>query len=135
MPLFEWNDSYSVGVSEVDRQHKVLFDLINNLHDSMKRGEGNKIMGQILDELAAYTKTHFKYEEDRFERFGYKLKDEHIKFHRDFVEKVDGFQTDFNKGSGMLSMKIISFLRDWLINHIKTEDPKYRELFNASGLR
>ncbi len=134
MSLFEWNDSYSVGVSEVDRQHKVLFDLINNLHDSMKKGEGNNVMGQILDELTDYTKNHFKYEEDRFARFGYELKDEHMRFHREFVSKVEGFQSDFKNNKGMLSMKVISFLRDWLLKHIKTEDPKYTELFNANGL-
>ena len=38
MSLIEWKDEFSVGVAEVDLEHRDLIDLINDLHSLM--GEG-----------------------------------------------------------------------------------------------
>jgi len=35
--FFEWSDDLSVGIEEVDDQHKVLADLINGMHDALTR--------------------------------------------------------------------------------------------------
>ena len=36
MAFFEWNDSYSVGVVEIDRQHQRLIDFIDQLYEAME---------------------------------------------------------------------------------------------------
>ena len=36
MPLIDWTEKMSVGVEEIDNQHKELVDIINHLHDSLK---------------------------------------------------------------------------------------------------
>ena len=35
--LFQWSDSFSIGLQEVDEQHKVLVGLLNELHEAIVR--------------------------------------------------------------------------------------------------
>lgn len=41
MPLIQWNESLSVGVVEIDRQHRKLVELINDLNNAMRQGKGH----------------------------------------------------------------------------------------------
>ena len=63
MALIAWNDSYSVKVKQMDEQHKKLVEMINQLHDAMKVGQGKQVVGDVLNALVSYTKTHFASEE------------------------------------------------------------------------
>jgi hemerythrin len=36
MAFFQWNPECSVGVAEMDRQHRALAEIINRLHETMK---------------------------------------------------------------------------------------------------
>lgn len=50
MPLMTWNDNeFSVNIKELDTHHKRLFDLVNDLHDTMKQGKaGDTLEGSFL---------------------------------------------------------------------------------------
>ncbi len=135
MGLLTWDDSYSVGVSEIDTQHKKLFNLINDLFDAMKAGNGRSIIGKIIKELADYTVYHFGYEEKLFEKFDYPETATHNKEHKDFVETVSKFQKEFNEESAMLSMEVMNFLKKWLQDHIKGTDQHYTAFFNEHGIK
>lgn len=50
MALIEWESKFSVGVFEIDNQHKQLVKIINTLFDAMKQGAGNKVLGRIIHE-------------------------------------------------------------------------------------
>lgn len=123
--LFPWTDKLSVGITEIDNQHKKLVYLVNQLHKAMKTQKGAHESGKILDELAQYVVTHFKYEEDLFEEKQYPLQGEHIQLHKDLVDKVSAFHDEFKKGKAGLSMDLMYFLTDWLKNHIMKADKAY----------
>lgn len=46
--LFPWSDAYSVKIGFIDSQHKVLVDLINQLHQAMITRTGKERLGKIL---------------------------------------------------------------------------------------
>ena len=48
MPLITWKDSFSVGIGTVDRQHRVLVDLINRLHDAMGHAQGQAVLAGFM---------------------------------------------------------------------------------------
>jgi hemerythrin len=50
------------------------------------------------------------------------------------VKKVKDFKEGFDDGRMMLSIEIIDFMKDWLLNHIQGSDKKYSALFNEKGL-
>lgn len=134
MPLVTWTEEYDIGVEKFNDAHKKLFDLINQLHDAMKEGKGKEVIGEIVGELEKYTTEHFSDEEKEFDERGYPDSAPHKEQHKLFVSKIAGFKNDIVVGNANLSMDIIQFLKDWLINHIKGVDMKYKQFFNEHGL-
>ncbi|NOX17555.1 MAG: hemerythrin family protein [Chlorobi bacterium] len=134
MSLITWDDSYSVKVEEIDVQHQKLISLINDLNDGMEAGKSKEILGAIIDELVKYTRYHFETEEKYFAQINYPETRAHEKEHNDFVKQVAEFQERFEKGSALLSVEIITFLKKWLTEHIKGTDQKYSEYFNERGI-
>ena len=134
MAFIDWKDSYSVQIKEIDDQHKVLVDLINELHASMKERKSKDVLKGILDKLADYTIYHFGTEENYFEQFNYSDTVAHVDMHFAFVKKITDFIIGFDAGKMFLSMELMDFLNDWLISHICTEDPKYVSLFHENGI-
>ena len=134
MALFNWNDSFSVNVAEIDKQHQKLIQFINDLNDAMKQGKGKDVLGNILNELINYTSVHFKFEEKYFDQHNYPSKDAHKLEHINLVKKVMDFRNDFQQGRLAVSVELLSFLVNWLKNHILIEDKKYSAFFNSKGL-
>ncbi len=135
MPLVAWDDKLSVKVAMIDNQHKKWLDMINDLHEAMRSGKGNDIMGKILKGLLDYTRTHFSTEEQLFQQYSYPDAPAHVDQHKAFIKKIEQIKTDFDSGSMGLSIKVMTLLKDWLVNHIKTVDQKYSDFFNEQGLR
>ena len=61
--LFHWSDDFSINIQEIDEQHKVLVDLLNQLHVAIREHHGKTTSREILNRLAEYTRTHFLLEE------------------------------------------------------------------------
>jgi hemerythrin len=125
MPLFTWNDSYSVSVQQFDDQHKVLFNLVNDLHDAMAQGKGRDRIGQTLNTLISYTRGHFSAEETALRKAGYPQYEQHKKEHDAFTAKVLDFETTYKAGTSNVTVDLMGFLREWLSNHILKIDKQY----------
>ena len=122
-----WSDAYSVGVADLDRQHRKLIAMINQLGDlpAEKNAELSAAFHEILSGLFDYTQTHFKDEEAYLRRMGYTQLAAHEKEHAGFVAKL----ATFNMAAlgGMLdSVGVQRYLRDWLLSHILKSDMHYR---------
>ncbi len=133
-PLLRWSPSLSVGINSIDSQHKVLVDLINELHLKMQADSGKESIGRALGKLIEYTGTHFAFEEDLFARHGYEDIDAHKEIHRTLVAQVVDFQQQFKSGKADISLELMEFLKDWLINHIKKTDKKYAPFLLSNGV-
>jgi len=135
MGLFVWNDSYSVGVAQLDTQHKKLISMLNDLQQAMQKGEGKNVMAGIIEQLINYSVTHFEHEEKYMVSTKYPDYAAHKAIHNDFASKVLEFQKKFKDGSLTLSVSVMNFLTDWLRDHIKGIDRKYTAHFNSNGLK
>ena len=135
MALMEWSSAISVNVQKFDDQHKKLVDLVNQLHDGMKAGQGVAMLGNVLQSLINYTATHFADEEKMMQAQGYPEYAKHKAEHDKLVGQVLDLQKKFQSGTAMLTMTVMSFLKDWLVKHIQGEDKKYGVFMNAKGIR
>ncbi|MDH4129519.1 MAG: bacteriohemerythrin, partial [Spirochaetota bacterium] len=133
-PIFVWDNSLSVNVKDMDNQHLVLIDLINQCHAAMLTRQGSKVLTKIITELEDYTVKHFKNEEKLLAAHGYEgLKDQE-KQHLKFVDKINNIKNDFEAGKMGQSMEVMKFLTNWLTGHIKKIDMQYREFLNKKGV-
>ena len=130
-----WDASLSVKVSEIDRQHQKLIEMTNELNDAIQEKKGDNLLGKIISGLIDYTETHFKTEEKYFEQFDYPDKEEHIKEHASFIEKISDIIDELDSGKQSLSCEVLKFMTEWLRTHIKGTDKKYSSFFYEKGLR
>lgn len=133
MAFIEWTEGLSVGVKEIDDQHKKLFGMINEFNeiDLEKDRDGG---ARILSEFIGFVGMHFATEEDFFELCAYQGAKEHIEEHVGYTKKVLQFQRDY-AGEVYDSVVFLEFLKEWWEGHLKTVDRKYVENFHACGLR
>ncbi|HOJ64747.1 MAG TPA: bacteriohemerythrin [Spirochaetota bacterium] len=134
MSLFIWEEKYSVNIKEIDEQHKKLVGILNELHTSMLGGKANNVLKKVLNELIDYTTYHFKTEEQLMTIHNYPKYDEHKASHKNLTDKVLSFYSELESGKKLLSVELLFFLKDWLVNHILGEDKMYSKFFNDKGI-
>jgi hemerythrin len=125
MALITWSEDYSVKVPVLDEQHQRLIGLINELHEAMLEGKGRNITVRILVSMVDYAIYHFAAEEEMMKAKGYPGLAAHQAQHEAFRQRVTEFHQQFTAGQVGLTIQIMNFLKDWLVNHIRGTDQKY----------
>jgi hemerythrin len=129
----EWSDTLSVGIQEIDEQHKVLVDIINELHDAVHQRKGHEACGHILNELGEYTRIHFAVEESLMRLLHYPAYEQHKAEHEALISDLSQFLERFKAGEG-LTFELMNFLRQWLTKHIMESDMEYTDHFLSKGV-
>ena len=132
--LIQWTDDLSVGVKEIDEQHKIFLNILNDLCDTSCSLHPISEIASILKQLTSYASFHFATEEKYFDKFNYELSTEHKEEHNKLLTKVTEFNQIFiNEGDAILP-ELLDFLEDWLIDHLSGQDKKYTKCFHDHGL-
>ena len=119
---FEWHELYSVGVKEIDDQHKELFVLIKALRE-LSDGSGDPAAYKKgLGDLISRARLHFEKEEALLAQHGYPrlsgLHGEHQKLLDQLGARVEGAPAAYTAET---------FFKDWLISHTLLEDRQFRD--------
>ncbi len=133
MSLITWNDSYSVGIQSIDKQHEQLIHIVNKLFDAMSAGQGATITTQLLVELIQYTKTHFSVEEQYMQKHAYPHYDEHKRLHDNLIQQAGELKAKNDAGQ-QVTVEVMNFLKNWLIQHIQGADMKYSPFLKEKGV-
>ena len=122
--MLEWSERFSVGVAEIDGQHRELFRQVNRLLTSCSQGAGKALLPEIFDFLGKYALEHFATEERYMQRYNYPGLAEHQKIHQDFVKTFLDFRKQAEQeGPGVhLLVQVNKVLVEWLQNHILRMD-------------
>jgi len=88
----------------------------------------------VLDELIDYTKTHFAHEESLMQKTGYEGFDTQKRSHVELVNQALEIQKKFRNGTA-LGQEVMTFLKNWLINHIQGLDKQYGPVMNKKGIK
>jgi hemerythrin len=130
-----WSERYSVGVARMDREHQRLFDLVNELYAAILGDKEQQVLSSVLDGVATYTVTHFTSEEALMRQHGYPAYPQHRAEHQKLVARVERLRKEMRAGKPALSREVMTFLQDWLLNHIIMMDRKYAGHLNAAGVK
>ncbi|MBZ9634946.1 bacteriohemerythrin [Clostridium sp. FP1] len=124
--MFEMKEKYKTGILLIDTEHEKLFEIGERAYQLLKSpynmDKYDKIV-EVIEELKAYTVYHFKDEEKYMESINYKRLFTQKIDHANFIKKiyeVNLSKVDENQDEAI--MKILTFLNDWLINHILEKD-------------
>jgi len=127
-----WSEKLSVGMNDIDAQHKHFIDIINKTNDAVDTGAPRGAQKKVLDDLIGYGRYHFETEEMYFVKFKYPHAREHMAEHAKLLEKVILFYNRFESGENVAS-ELLSFLKSWLTDHLQKHDMKYSEYFKKKG--
>lgn len=133
MVLFPWSDKLCVGIEEIDAQHRVLVDLLNELHRAIHERQGSAVGREILGRLVEYTRIHFTVEASLMRVLGYPDYEEHKKHHTQLIEQVNNLHKKVIQGQHV-SFELLHFLRVWLTKHIMEEDREYVPIMLSKGV-
>lgn len=129
-----WSEELSIGVKEIDQQHKNLVAMLNELSQAIDGGWGRRTRDQIIDKLLEHTQVHFATEENLMSVFAYPDSDKHKKQHEALVIQVHEYLDHFNSDPHASSYDLLFFLRKWLTEHILKEDKAMGEFMVARGV-
>jgi NNP family nitrate/nitrite transporter-like MFS transporter len=123
-PLLIWNEELSVGIEAIDRQHRQLMRLVNEVDEVVQEHGTFEQMAPVLNELIDFTKTHFSNEEKLLEENHCPHIEKHKKAHSHLLEEL----LDWKKKAEQIKVEDLGehmiFLRVWFPGHILGVDKR-----------
>jgi hemerythrin-like metal-binding protein len=118
-----WNETYSIGIEEIDRQHTEFVKLLRRFNMGIQKGIPVPIQVRILQEIIKYTDYHFTSEQNIMVFTKYPQlanhQTEHAKLLSSLDRRVEGYNRLPTHGE-----QLSDFLYDWFIGHTQMEDKK-----------
>ncbi len=132
MPLMTWTSAMSVGLPELDEDHRVLIRIINQLAESEKNEDHVSVLRQSLYSLLRYAEFHFAREEKVLTACEFPGMTHHKGEHRTFTAHMRklaaALDDDELPAVEIVNQELLTYLKDWLNHHILIEDMSYRKL-------
>jgi hemerythrin len=129
-----WTDDLSVGLPEIDAEHKHFILLINELNSAITSRMGieeiKRRMRAIIDDAV----THFAHEERLFKEWAYPLESEHVQRHSEALQYLQKTSEGFGRsGTDYEWIEAGLKVKQTLIEHLLHEDMKYRDFCRENG--
>jgi len=131
----EWHDEFSLGIQEIDEQHKAMLRSFTEILDALRSGEIWSVTYYAIVSATDRARTHFAFEEALMRMFGYARDDNHLRLHNEFFQKLQSIKRHSINDSAEDEM--LEFLSYWLKQHILEADKGYVDhlLHGASIVR
>ena len=133
-----WRNSYSCNISEIDNQHKKLFEIcskLNILQPICYNIDFRDEIKEIINDLKEYTIYHFEYEESLLKKYNYNEFERQHREHEGFVRKIAELDNAINENNNPEFVKdIVDFVTGWITAHILNTDMMYKEFLNGLGI-
>lgn len=120
----QWEERFRVGLEAIDKDHQKLFELINQLSDTLHQKSEMDVVRSVVKELYEYTFYHFGREEVVMRRHRYPHFLPHKKMHDDFVRQISMVRDRLAAGLELDTslLELLDYLRGWLVDHILAQD-------------
>lgn len=122
----EWNDSYLIGITVIDNEHKKLLKIANDLYDVAASSQDDKSFmvkfSPVLKSLTDYTEYHFEDEEKLFTRYGYPGAAAHKAAHDNFVKEIKAQIRGLTTATPQTAKRLYQNMVSWVLNHIAKAD-------------
>lgn len=126
LPLV-WSAQLETGVPEIDEQHRILVQTLNEAGASLAHQPRMEHLEKITQDLLAYALYHFDMEETLMAETGYAsaagpAAAEHEQQHRAFAARAVALRDEVRSGAPDAAQHLLDFIHQWLIHHILQTD-------------
>ena len=118
----KWSKSLSVGIDKIDREHKELFSIVNDLLQIYHDKQGQEQILDVLYAMVQYAQEHFATEDEYMTAYGFPKFQDHRKEHTKYLERVGEFLERYEAGSQTLTTDMLVFLSQWWLEHTSEDD-------------
>jgi len=115
----KWDAELNVGIGLIDNQHKIIFDLVNDLGRASEAMADKKVIDTLFDVIENYVFRHFEAEEELFRQHKEAL--EHSLEHYALIKEFRKFRLSF-RNKNNVENTTGEFLDAWFVEHIKQRD-------------
>ena len=124
--FMEWDNQLTLGIPLIDRQHKRLLQLTNNLYLTyLQNNETTKPdLIESAREIVDYLRYHFTNEEKLMFLFDFPDYSEHKREHESSITEIMSHIQKFSSGSYLVPYRFVRFFREWIFSHIDMFDRK-----------
>ena len=121
---YKWRPEYNTGDQVIDDQHKLIFEAANTFFDAMRHNKEDDILDQSFELLLHYTNTHFKDEENFYQRIASPLLEIQRSEHADLIDELREMWREKRQGSTDAAVDLDFWMERRLVPHIIEEDTR-----------
>jgi hemerythrin len=125
MKTIEWQDSFTVGVKELDDQHRSLLNTINALLEDQRDTYDASKFSPALSSLIHYAYTHFATEERYLVQAHFPNLKQHVLEHIDFIMKTLSLALKVENSGDESRRELLQYLKEWYSSHVLGTDRQY----------
>jgi diguanylate cyclase (GGDEF)-like protein/hemerythrin-like metal-binding protein len=128
-----WHPTYECGHAEIDRDHRALFTIANELLNAVVAGKPAEELEAIIEILLREVTRHFLYEESLLSSMGYADVEGHAMIHRQLLGKATQLVDAFKSGN-VESGPFFQFLvYDVVARHMLGADREFFPIFQPAA--
>ena len=131
MALIEWSDNFSVGVADIDHEHKSLIDLINQLYANLRQGASADDIADFFGEIYANISAHFALEEKLMRESRYEEYAAHKSEHEQLLDEIRDLMDEYEQQSAIDENQLSTRLQGWFGEHFRTMDSRLHKVLHA----
>ncbi|HZT28864.1 MAG TPA: hemerythrin family protein [Bryobacteraceae bacterium] len=118
----KWNSAYAIYVSEIDSEHRAMFQMVEALQRAANSGKTPEETHALLRAVMAHTIDHFSHEERLMRAAGYSGYRWHKRQHEAARRKLTDFSRRIQEGEPEALSPLLDYLAGWLKDHIGVAD-------------
>lgn len=129
--LLEWRDAYSLGIAEIDHEHRAMIAEINRLHDTLGHDAPVDDVIDCLGEILAHITAHFALEEKNMRALKYSGYPEHKSDHERLLDELQEISADVAERGRYEPSMLAARLDAWFMQHFGSHDAKLHRALGA----
>lgn len=129
-----WEKKWELGNDLIDTQHRMLILLCRKLDIAIKTHETEQTIRLVILELKKFAEFHFTSEETLMHEINYPDINNHAMIHTGLLRQLDSMLVKINQHRENPD-ELLTFIKQWVENHIIHEDLKITEYVKNSPKR
>ncbi len=123
-----WSESLSVGVAEIDQEHRQFVARVNELNKAIIDCRDKATVERLLDLMLMEATHHFWHEQRLLTQWNYPDRAAHAVKHAELTAQFERIMKEFERADVSFTWAIKGLhIKQLLVDHLLQEDTKYRD--------